>query len=57
VSGDAFLYSFDGALTGCLACSPAFVAIANNILKASRYGIGSPNARMLFGETLMNFQN
>jgi hypothetical protein len=36
-------------------CSPALVAIANNILKAGRYGSGSLNARMLFGEALANF--
>jgi hypothetical protein len=36
-------------------CSPAFVAIANNLLKARSHGTGSLNARMLFGEPLMNF--
>jgi hypothetical protein len=35
-------------------CSPALVAIANNVLKAGRHGTGSLSATMLFGETLTN---
>ncbi|MFY9838890.1 MAG: hypothetical protein WAK55_20920 [Xanthobacteraceae bacterium] len=50
-------YWFSHGRTRCLACSPALVAIANNVLKAGRYSIGSLNARMLSGEILMNFQN
>ena len=38
--------------TRCRLCWPAFVAIANNVLKAGRHGTGSLSARMLFGETL-----
>jgi hypothetical protein len=38
-------------------CSPALVAIANNVLKAGRHGTGSLRARMLFSETLTNLQN
>jgi hypothetical protein len=39
----------------CLACSPALVAIANNVLKVGRNTAASLSATMLFGETLMNF--
>jgi hypothetical protein len=39
----------------CRVCSPALVAIANNLLKTGSHGIGSLNARMLFGEALTNF--
>jgi hypothetical protein len=39
----------------CRVCSPAFVAIANNLLKAGSHGTGSLSARMLFGEALTNF--
>ena len=31
------------------------VRLANNVLKAARYGTGSLTARMLFGEALTNF--
>jgi len=41
--------------TRCPVYSPAPVAIANNVLKAGRYGTGLLNARMLFGEALTNF--
>jgi hypothetical protein len=36
-------------------CSPAVVAIVNNVLKAGHHGTGSPGSRMLFGEALTNF--
>jgi hypothetical protein len=36
-------------------CSPALVAIANDVLKVGRYGTGSLSARMLFVEALTNF--
>jgi hypothetical protein len=35
----------------CRACSLALVAIANNVLKAGRYGTAPLNVTMLFGET------
>jgi hypothetical protein len=38
--------------TRCRVCSPAPVAIANNVLKAARHGTRSLSATMLFGETL-----
>jgi len=40
--------------TRCLACSPALVAIANNVLKVGCYSAESLSAMMLSGETLTN---
>jgi hypothetical protein len=41
--------------TRYLACLPALVAIANNVLKVGRCNAGSISATMLFGKTLTKF--